>query len=604
MRIIAISSVVVLVLVWIGLFDIIRRTEEHALEQAGIHAQYRVRALSSAIQTTINHYDFVLLAAREAALQGKDAFSRQIRFMSENITGADGVRLFYVEGDGYVVSSSSGPVPRSYVGDRDYFQRLSGGASDDPLVIDPPVMARTSSLSERVVPLARGIFRNGKLTGVVLLSIPVSALQKRLERYLGTPSETMSILMPDGQFILRSLDPDGAYGKRVPANRPYLQHPERDIGTFITSETSDSVERMNVWSRLPGGQYVVSGMPVDEILAPAQQMIRWLKFAGGTVSVLILALAGMLVSVLSRAERLATERNASDQRLRGVIDGMREGVIELDGKNRISRVNPAFSTITGYAAADVAGKDLGILSPTHGDARSLGLLIAQWQGDETRRHEGDFDGLRARGGDVRRAFVGRAVLAAGDSGNSDYRLVLLSDVSAERRTDEEIWREANFDPLTGLVNRELMLNRLELMVQHVQLHKCGLAVLFVDLDYFVPINERNGIEVGNRLLYEVARRLRESFHDEDTIAHLNMDQFVILFSDFGAASVAERAAAKVVSMVSDPFTVDAEGSQIEITCSVGIARYPDQGQTAAELLHAAEQAMTRAKDKGRSSWSV
>jgi diguanylate cyclase (GGDEF)-like protein len=597
--VVAIVSVVALALLWVGLFGIIRNLEDSELEQLKVHAQRKVNALSSAVQATMDYYDFVLLTTRETVPLGAGAFARQNRAMSENLAVADGARLFLVE-DEHIVASSSGPVPRSYVGDRPYFRFLTH-TTDDLLVLDPPVMSRITSTW--IVPFARGVFRDDKLTNIVMLGIPLSSLQKRLNRYLENTDEIMSLLTPDGQFILRTGNPDEIFGKRVPANRFYLQHPEIKNGSLITTETSDGSARLIVWIRLPGNQIAVSSLSIDESMAPVKQTIRGLKLAGCAVSALVLALVGILLATLSRTERLARQRHDSERQFSTLFDAMSEGVIELDGQNCITRVNPAFTTITGYAAADVTGQNADLLSPVRDDARKLKQLSAQWDesktGDSACR-EGDFDGLRALDDD-RHFFTAHAVFAG--NVDQDRRLVLLTDVSVERRKDEEIWYTANFDALTGLVNRALLLNRLELMIPHVQAHQCGLAVLFIDLDYFVPISEKNGITVSNRLLYEVARRLHEIFHEEDTIARLQLDQFGVLFSDFGAASVAERTAARVVSMISDPFTVDAEGSQIEITCSVGLARYPDHGMSANTLLQAAKQAMLRAKDKGRSHWS-
>ncbi|GHT82960.1 hypothetical protein AGMMS49960_11160 [Betaproteobacteria bacterium] len=594
--VVVISSVVALALLWVSLFGAIRNLEEVALERLKIQSQRKVNALSSAVQATMDYYDLSVLVAREAAPQGAESFTRQSRIMSENLAVADGARMFLVE-DEHIVASSTGPVPRSYVGDRNYF-RLLIRSKKDLLVLDPPIMSRISSTW--IVPFARGVYRDDKLTNMVVLSIPLNSLQKRIERYLESTHEVVSLLTPDGQFILRTGNPEEIFGKRVPPNRYYLQHPELKTGAIVTTETSDGSAHLIAWTRLPGDQIALSSLVLDEALAPLKPILRRMKFTGAAISALILALVGILLFILSYTERLARQGHDNALQFRTLFDTMREGVIELDRQNRITQVNPAFTAITGYAAADVSGQTADMLSPVRDDARNLVQLSAQWDAGNTGSREGDFDGLRALD-DAGRFFTAHAVFAGNIA--HDRRLVLLTDVSAERRKEEKIWYDANFDPLTGLANRALLLNRLELMIPHVQAHQCGLAVLFIDLDYFVPISEKNGVAISNRLLYEVARRLHEIFHEEDTVAHLQLDQFGILFSDFGASSVAERIAARVVSMISDPFTVDAEGSQIEITCSVGLARYPEQGMSAGTLLQAAEQAMLRAKDKGRSHWS-
>ncbi|GHU12413.1 hypothetical protein AGMMS50225_20260 [Betaproteobacteria bacterium] len=113
--VVVISSVVALALLWVSLFGAIRNLEEVALERLKIQSQRKVNALSSAVQSTMDYYDLSVLVAREAAPQGAESFTRQSRIMSENLAVADGARMFLVE-DEHIVASSTGPVPRSYAG--------------------------------------------------------------------------------------------------------------------------------------------------------------------------------------------------------------------------------------------------------------------------------------------------------------------------------------------------------------------------------------------------------------------------------------------------------------------------------------------------------
>jgi hypothetical protein len=288
MRIVVVlGSVIALAILWVGLLGITGRIEEDEIEQISAHTQRKVAALASAVQATIDYYDLALLTARDTVLQGTGNFVQQSQTISEHLAVPDGALLYLVEDDHIVSSSSSGPIPRSYIGDRNYFHLLSRG-NDNSLIIDPPVINRISST--RIVPFARGVFRDGKLTNILVLTIPVSALQKRLEHYLEHSHEIMSVLTPDGQFILRTNNSDEVFGKRALANRPYLQQPELKNGSFITTETSDSTAQLIVWARLPGGQIAVSSLSLNEALAPVKQSIHWLKFVGSAVSALILLL--------------------------------------------------------------------------------------------------------------------------------------------------------------------------------------------------------------------------------------------------------------------------------------------------------------------------
>ncbi|MDR0716886.1 MAG: diguanylate cyclase [Azoarcus sp.] len=596
-----VASAAVLLLLWSWLLDMVERAETEAFAHVRIIAEERARSVADAMQTSIERLDFALLTVRHISQAGGETKTEWDRFVVDSL-GVQGVQIARIDANGYAASFSRNAFLRGYVGDRGFFSSLKT-LPGDPLLIDTPALEQGGARPAWIIPFSRKARVSGPFSGTITLLVPAGIWQAQFAQYLGAKHDAIAVLSSDGgKYILRLPDPDSAYGRYTPSEWPALFRRETDHGHFVGRGVNDNLERLIAWVRLPSGPIATAGIAFDDVLAPAWALERALKIGGGIFSVLVILLTGSLAAALTISEKSLRACDEREILYRNLMDNMTQGVMHLDANGRILHVNAAFSAITGYAPENVLGKSPGMLSPTHDEARNLGRMIEQWiEEGGNAAGEGDFDGLRARG--ATRPFTGHALLMA-HTGTDARRIVLISDVSAERRERAEIWRAANFDTLTGLANRELMHDHLELMTNHALVqHDCGVAVLFIGLDYFVPVSIRNNSDIAMRLRYEIAHRLRGIFHAEDTIACLRDDHFAVLLPDYGSASVADRAAARVVSSLSGGFAVD-EDAHVEITCHVGVARLPDNGKTPGELLHSAEQAMLRARERGRSCWSV
>ncbi len=172
----------------------------------------------------------------------------------------------------------------------------------------------------------------------------------------------------------------------------------------------------------------------------------------------------------------------------------------------------------------------------------------------------------------------------------------VRDITEQKRAQARIQRLAHFDALTGLPNRALLVDRAAQAIASVERRDKPLAVLFLDLDRFKEINDTLGHRGGDRLLVELARRLRKSLRASDTVARLAGDEFVLLLPDTdatGAAHVAE----KLLDRACQPYHI--EGREILVRPSVGIAMFPEDGSDFDALCRAADSAMYAAKREGR-----
>ncbi len=177
----------------------------------------------------------------------------------------------------------------------------------------------------------------------------------------------------------------------------------------------------------------------------------------------------------------------------------------------------------------------------------------------------------------------------------------LIHAAMRRSSGEKLAQLARQDPLTGLGNRALLEGELERMIIRGQRSPTGFALLYIDLDYFKQINDSFGHGLGDLLLAVIANRLRRTMRQDDLIARIGGDEFVALLNDLHDPNDAALIASKIIHTLSEPITLS--GHHLLISASVGIATFPNHGNTAAELLQHADQALYRAKANGRNGYA-
>jgi diguanylate cyclase (GGDEF)-like protein len=173
---------------------------------------------------------------------------------------------------------------------------------------------------------------------------------------------------------------------------------------------------------------------------------------------------------------------------------------------------------------------------------------------------------------------------------------------ALRLADEmtvELRHMAQHDHLTGLPNRALFSDRVQQTLAHARRHGGYVAMIFIDLDKFKPINDNHGHAVGDLLLQQVALRLREVTRVSDTVGRIGGDEFVVLMGELPETTIALKLAEKIRQLIAQPFVLN--GLELSISCSIGVAFYPDDGENEESLIKSADKAMYHAKDCGRNS---
>jgi diguanylate cyclase (GGDEF)-like protein/PAS domain S-box-containing protein len=264
-----------------------------------------------------------------------------------------------------------------------------------------------------------------------------------------------------------------------------------------------------------------------------------------------------------------------------------------DPGGRLLSVNPAFTKITGYASEEVIGKRLNILSSGRHDES---FYRDMWHSIQTTgTWEGDIWNRRKNG----EVYAERLIINTcyDDDGAPRYRIGLFSDITKQKEADAFIWRQANYDHLTGLPNRQLFHDRLEKEMKRSDTSGRPLALVYLDLDDFKELNDTLGHNSGDKLLVLVAERLQACIRSTDTVARLGGDEFVFILGGLTDTDVVDHICALALERLSEPFLLD--GEHATISASMGITFYPNDGHSVKDLLQNADLAMYAAKARGK-----
>jgi diguanylate cyclase (GGDEF)-like protein/PAS domain S-box-containing protein len=309
------------------------------------------------------------------------------------------------------------------------------------------------------------------------------------------------------------------------------------------------------------------------------------------------ALEGIVEDITERMESELALREA-ERRYRSLFDNAIEGIFRTTPDGRYLDANTALARIYGF------GTPQELIETLQDIRRELYV-------DPTRREEfmrivkarGSISGFESqvyrKNGDV--IWISenaRAVLD--DAGNVEHYEGTVEDVTERHLYQARIEQQANYDTLTGLANRSLLHDRIQQAILAAASYGTRLAVVFIDLDRFKYINDSLGHHVGDQLLRAVAERFKSCVREFDTVARLGGDEFVLLINGESGPDSVATIMERLLATVAQPWRHGS--SEFEVTCSVGVALYPDDGSDATTLLKHSDSAMYRAKEHGRNNF--
>ena len=313
-------------------------------------------------------------------------------------------------------------------------------------------------------------------------------------------------------------------------------------------------------------------------------------------------------TALERANRTMSERLRASERLhRYLVESSPDLIFTLDGEGCFTYINPRIESLLGFRGNQLLKRPFLLLVMPEDQDRMHSLLQDVRNGHSERfevelrlrRNRLSLDqGLPET---VTVALDGLPMPGRGDEGARSPGLYgVARDISDRKRAEEIITHQAYHDQLTGLPNRLLFRDRLELAVTHAQRQNSPLAVMFVDIDRFKLVNDTWGHAAGDTLLRTLAERVSGVLRRGDTLARLGGDEFTILLPDISQPQDAETIARKILDVLAAPFALG--NGEFRATVSIGIAIHPRDGHSAEDLSRHADVAMYKVKRSGKNGF--
>ncbi|MFZ6742117.1 ABC transporter substrate-binding protein [Undibacterium sp. JH2W] len=344
-----------------------------------------------------------------------------------------------------------------------------------------------------------------------------------------------------------------------------------------------------------------ANFPLDDFLYEANPDVnlRWFYFWGMLILFFVSIVGGVALYIFKVNHKLAyslDELKRNELRLNllsSAIEHSPTSVIITDADSVIEYVNPHFSLETGYSAEEVIGKKPNILQSGQVPAETYQAMWAQllrgdvWTGELiNRRKDGE-------------AYWEEAHIAPvkDSKGKTRHYVAVKVDVSERKEVNDKLAYLAHHDSLTHLPNRTLFFERLAQGLALAKRNNTRLALMYIDLDRFKPVNDTYGHAVGDILLQQAAERMKNCLRDSDTVGRIGGDEFVALTLNVSDEQSACSLAEKIRAALGQMFAI--AGNEHSVSASIGVAIYPDHGATEIELAKKADIAMYAAKAGGR-----
>ncbi len=296
------------------------------------------------------------------------------------------------------------------------------------------------------------------------------------------------------------------------------------------------------------------------------------------------------------------KNNESELRIAAKTFQSHEAIMVTDRDGTILRVNEAFTKITGYSESEAVGQNPRIMSSNRQNFGFYRQMV------KTLRSHGRWQGEiwnRRKNGEIFPEWL-MVTAVKNDLDDVTHYVAIFSDITEKKAAEKEIHDLAFYDPLTGLPNRRLLLDRLQHEIATAKRHRRYGALFFLDLDHFKRLNDSLGHQVGDELLVQVSKRINALLREEDTACRLGGDEFIVLVSGQGdnleqATDHAALLAEKIRDVINQPFMLG--GSLHHFTTSIGVSIYPDLSEQPETVIQQADTAMYRAKESGRNGIS-
>lgn len=593
----AFSVLALLVLIWTGIGFDYQRLQKQNQAAAVESANGVAKAMEERVVRTVQTVDMVLRAVERSIrlrvpngeaseiqdiLQGMDPHFDELLTLSFN----------NAQGIGVANSNPKIPTGKSYA-DRDFFKSHVDTPNSDAFIGAPlvgPASGQRLFIVSRRVTSTDGVF-----LGVLVASVSSDALAAKFANQgVGGNGSITLVHVPSKRILARTPDYEKSFGESLDKSPLFAALANAPNGSFESPGAIDADNRLHLYRSMPQTPFVLMvGLSTAETSLQLQADLRnyWIALLLLTLAII----AGAVVLLRAHQRRVEIQEDMALAAL--VFQTSGEAMLVTDAQDIIIAVNPAFVEVTGYAASEAIGQSPSFLNSGRHDAAFYEAISYQlvasgkWQGEMWDRR---------KNGEIYPKWL-TITNTAVHQGASLRRVALFYDMTDKKKSDELIWRQANFDVLTDLPNRQMFLDRLGQDIKKSQRSGLPLALVFLDLDRFKEINDSLGHAVGDQLLQEAAHRLLLCVRATDTVARLGGDEFTVILTELEDLDSVSRIAKSILHTIAAPFQLGTE--VVQLTASVGITVYPNDASTVEALLKYADQAMYAGKAQGRNRYA-
>ncbi len=579
-----------LIAYWMRLDYSHKKQLDEAQLQAQLRANQAAHALSMEVRSQLLGIDFVLEHLIEHWQDHDEAVFRKLIGLAQQGIFKDSLDVIIVtDAAGKVLfnshTQSGQPASELSVARRDYFQQLAQ-RNEPSFLISRPV--HNVVTNQWTVQFSHNMLIDGKFAGIILASVPAEHLAEAFRQVYPDHSDVVLLTLNDGQYLARTHALDDSLTKKVPADREFLQQPEKLSGHYNAVAPIDSIERFYAWHRIPGFPVVLSlGLGKDKILLPTQLSIKASKTQNLLATILLLLAALWITRLVAIKAKQNQALLQTQERLATLLIRVPSGVLLEDESNHIVTANP---TLLSLLSLDVEPSNL--IGLHHSQLLTmLGQEQAAWlpmaRNNLKQRQLREVKDSAGRTFEIDWVPIRRDFRSLG-------HVWFIQDISERKKKEQELVTLATTDALTGLHNRRSFLDILQQQLKLSKPHWPG-ALLLLDIDHFKRVNDTYGHPAGDLVIRNIAQGIRDSLRQDDITGRLGGEEFAVLLPK-ATLQQAQQLAERIREHVAATPTITHKET-IYVTISIGVALL--YGQDENSVQSQADQALYQAKNSGR-----
>jgi diguanylate cyclase (GGDEF)-like protein len=587
----AILGTIIIAMLWVGI--VVKYVERvHADQSEAVRTNENFSLVfEENVLRTLSELDSALLYLRQNIEAHKSTTDYTTILRTTQIPGDLVVQTGIIDSKGIIRASTAGPQPTPPidVSDRDHY-RFQLESTEDHLFISKPVIGRASG--QWSVQLSRRFDNSdGSFGGAVVISLNPEHFTSFYDKIDLGSATSIAMIGSDGVVRASGGSAVGrfALGQDLTGTSLFRHFADGRNSTFEFKETPEENPLLIALRKVRGYPLWVSvGVRKGDILQPPLDSLKWNALAGVLFTLVILAAMEQIL----RSE--AGTRQKSEQ-LKLTLEHMDQGIMLVTKDDEIPVINKRCGELLelpeGFIDHPLRLENFSPVRDGHGAvALQPDVMKIPDNGSSALGANAVFEQTRPDG---RVIEIVRSPLPQGGF------VQTFTDVTKRRQAESFIAKLASEDPLTGLPNRRVFRASIEKLSNPEGEHS-QFGVLFLDLDRFKVINDTLGHRIGDRLLVEVAQRLQQCMQPDEVLARLGGDEFAIVLPSFKSHAAIATLAHAIVDRIAQPYVID--GHRIHSSVSIGIAVGPTDGNSADDLLMAADLALYAVKTSGRGTY--